>query len=383
MAIIGMNNLIKFKLRKLAFIPLCIALSLLLSSWGNTGHKKINEHAPASLPSQMSFLKASWTITLAEHASDADYRKSWDPSESKKHFLNIDNYLEFNQTGFIPQNYDSLVSSYGYSFVSANGILPWAAVTAYDSLQNCFQRKDFTKAALFAADLGHYIADGHQPLHITRNYNGQYSGNTGVHSRYETHLIDRFDDQIVYPDDNAWYVTDVTAFIFSRIYYSYDRLDTLLKADADAKAATGSTSSDAYYNAFWGESKDFTIRLFKDASLSLACLIYTAWVNAGMPQSTDDIIGNQGNFGEMLFAGYPNPFSDVTTIPVEIRYPKTPIELSIYDVMGVKRVILLNKTLDPGTYNIKWNATEFPRGSYFSVLRSGNYITAKKLILIP
>ena len=153
----------------------------------------------------------------------------------------------------------------------------------------------------------------------------------------------------------------------------------MLQADLDAKNATGSTNSSAYYAAFWAGSKDFTIRLFKDASLSLACLIYTAWGNAGSPQGID----NHQDPGETLQSSYPNPFSSFTTIPVEIKYPGTPVDLSIYDVTGSRRATLLDKVLDPGVYNVKWNAEGFPGGIYLSVLRSGDRISSRKLVLIP
>lgn len=114
-----------------------------------------------------------WVSLLAEHASDADIRKAWDPTEGPKHYIDIDNYPEFLNTGHIPTTLDSVIALHGNDFVYDNGILPWATLTTFDSLQACFEREDWDNAVLFAADLGHYIADGHMPMHITRNYNGQ------------------------------------------------------------------------------------------------------------------------------------------------------------------------------------------------------------------
>ena len=87
------------KIKNILFTLLSIAAIAILSSWGTDGHRKINQHEAASLPHSMQFLKASWAIILAEHASDADARKDWDPSEVPKHYLNIDGYPEFLQTG--------------------------------------------------------------------------------------------------------------------------------------------------------------------------------------------------------------------------------------------------------------------------------------------
>ena len=93
-------------------------------------------------------------IFLRYHASDADYRKSTDYTESPKHYIDIDKYNDFITKGRIPQTLDSVNTIYGSAFVIDNGILPWATKASFDSLRNCMQRHDFDKAQVFAADLG-------------------------------------------------------------------------------------------------------------------------------------------------------------------------------------------------------------------------------------
>ena len=68
-------------------------------------------------------------------------------------------YSEFNSTGRIPQDYDSLVTEYGSDFVLGQGILPWAIITTYDSLKVQFERRDWDAAKQSAADLGHYVGN--------------------------------------------------------------------------------------------------------------------------------------------------------------------------------------------------------------------------------
>jgi hypothetical protein len=220
----------------------------------------------------------SWADQLALHASDADYRKGDDPTEGPKHFIDIDSYPEFVSTGRISQDYDSLVAAHDSSFVINEGILPWAIIAAYDTLEKCFERKDWDKAVLVAADLGHYVADSHQPLHITKNYNPG-----GLHSRYETGMVDRFQSQIIYSGDSVQIIQNIPDFVFSTIYNNYIYVDSVINADIQAKAVNSDTRSDAYYQALWNITGSFTIKLFKSASYKLACLIYTAWVNAGRP----------------------------------------------------------------------------------------------------
>ena len=44
--------------------------------------------------------------------------------------------------------------------------------------------------------LAHYIQDAHQPLHATNNYDGQLTGNNGIHARFETALFERFQSRL-------------------------------------------------------------------------------------------------------------------------------------------------------------------------------------------
>lgn len=268
------EKLKKFYLK--LFIPAIIFIFL---GWGSIGHRIINRNITPSLPSIMSFL--NWTDSLAAHASDADNRKGSDPNEAPKHFIDIDNYPSFVNNGRIIQDYDSIVAVFGNTFVIDQGILPWAIITAYDSVKANFQRNDYHRAMLFAADLGHYVADSHMPLHITKNYNGQLTGQTGVHSRYETNLISTYQNQITYSYDSAVYVDNVEEYVFNFLYGNYNYVDSVLYADSVAKAFAGSYNT-TYYTKLWELSKNYTINLYKNASYRLACLIYTAYLDGNL-----------------------------------------------------------------------------------------------------
>jgi|GEM_PF-333001 len=261
-----------------------LLISIFFVGWGSTGHKLININATLSFPSQMNeFLY--WSDILASHASDADNRKSSDPTEDTKHFIDIDSYPEFISTGSISQNYDSVVALHGSTFVINEGILPWAIITSYDTLKNCFIRRDWNKAALVAADLGHYVADSHQPLHLTKNYNPN-----GLHSRYETQMINTYQNQIQIKGNDAQYISNLSDFVFSYIYQNYKYVDSLIAADAFAKAFAGDTRSTAYYQKLWELTGNFTNSLFNNASYRLASIIYTAWTDAGSPLPSGGVL---------------------------------------------------------------------------------------------
>jgi Secretion system C-terminal sorting domain len=375
----------KIKSRLLfAAITIC---SMLFIGWGNVGHRIINTKTILSVTPAMSFW-GSWSDSLTAHGSDADYRKSSDPDEAPKHYIDIDNYPEFISNGYITQNFDSLVLQHGISFVVDQGILPWALLATFDSLETAFQNNQFHKAMLFAADLGHYLGDMCMPLHLTRNYNGQYTDQTGVHSRFESNMINTYSSQIVYSGDNLIYIDNVSDFVFDLLYNNYPFIDSLLKADSLAKAFAGNTTSTAYYSKMWELSKSFTTGLFKEASHKLTCLIYTAWLNAGSPVSVEDESTMQSPVAFNLYQNYPNPFNPSTTIKYTIPtvtlsgVEGSRVQLKVYDILGNEVATLVNEEKPAGSYEVDFDANRFSSGVYFYKLQSGSFVETKKMILL-
>ncbi len=361
-------------------LPLIAIFSFLFLGWGHVGHHIINYNTILSALPQMEFFD-TWADSLADHASDADERKSWDPDEAPKHFIDIDSYPEFVEGGTIPQDFDSLVAIYGHSFVIDKGILPWTIINTADSLEAAFEINDMHKAMLTAADLGHYIADGHMPLHITKNYNGQYTGQTGVHSRYESNLVGDFQNQIIYDGDSLQYIENLPDFVFNMIYDNYQYVDSVLYADSAAQAFAGNHNSTAYYNKFWDIAGDFTIALFKKASYRLACVIYTEWINAGGSPTgiTHSIPNAAADF--KVFQNYPNPFNPSTNIswysPVEGQQV-----VKIYNAVGSEIATLMDEYKPAGTYSLKFDGKALSSGIYFYRVQSGSYLSVKKMILL-
>jgi len=370
-------------MRKLFITITSLFLCIFFSGWGYKGHKKINQNCAANFPVQMSFLNSDWANIVTLHCSDADNRRVTDPEEIPRHYIDIDNYPEFLEFGRIPQTYDSVVQIHGLTWVLLQGILPWATETTFDSLKNCFQRRDWNRSGLFAADLGHYVGDGHQPLHITRNYNGQYTGQDGIHSRYESKMISKFDAQIVYTADSVQLINDVRNFIFSYIYQNYPLLDSILAADTYARIVAGDVTSETYYQALWSKCSGFTVSLFHHATKSLSDLIYTAWVQAGSPMMYPNSITEPEDLSRTrLLQNFPNPFREVTTIPVEVNHNNTFISLKVYDAFGNLKVSLLNENMGNGYYEIRWDAKDMPDGIYYYVLKADDWTDTRKMVIM-
>ncbi len=376
-----LRNIVKFKrFLRTGTLTVIIISSMLFLGWGYVGHHIISYNTIMSAFPEMEFFN-TWADSLAAHASDADARKSSDPDEAPKHFIDIDNYPEFIANGTITQNFDSLVAEHSYSFVMDQGIVPWAIINTADSIEAAFEQNDMHKAMLLSADLGHYIADSHMPLHITRNYNGQYTGQNGIHSRYESDLIGTFQSQITYDGDSLQYISNVPDFVFNMLYDNYQYVDSVLYADSVAQAYAGNHNSTTYYNKFWEIAKDFTISLFKKASNRIACIIYTEWINSG-GSPTGILNGSLNTVIDFnVYQNYPNPFNPSTTInwysPVEGQQV-----VKVYNAVGSEVVTLMDEYKPAGINTLKFDGTALASGIYFYRIQSGNYSGVKKMILL-
>jgi len=96
-------------------------------------------------------------------------------------------------------------------------------------------------------------------------------------------------------------------------------------------------------------------------------------------------VGNIVPNGFSLSQNNPNPFNLVTrirfSIPV-LQGSSIPVSLNIYDIIGRNIQIITDKNLLPGEYESEFNGAEFSSGIYFYRLTSGNFTSAKKMILL-
>lgn len=372
----------KFISTTLSFIFLFL-LTQDIFGWGSVGHSIINRTSTKHYPQTMIGF-ASWSEFLAQNASNADYRKSTDPTEGNKHYIDVDNYQEFF-TGNFPYSIDTLISRYGWNYVWQQGILPWATKATVDSLTVALQEQNWSKAKLIAADLGHYVADGHQPLHVTRNYDGQYTNQRGIHSRYETQLINRYQYELTVTATNITYVQDVISFVFDYIFETYSYLDDVLKADSIAKSVAGNTTSELYYSTFWNLSKDFTKYLFQKSSVRFAALFYTAWVNAGSPQLPQTLVDELSLIPTRftLYQNYPNPFNYSTQIRYFIpkEYVGRTLNFKVIDTLGREITSITNQITQDGYHQIEFdgNYHKISSGVYIYTITIGDHSESKKM----
>ena len=366
--------------------------------WGSTGHRIINLKAAMQLPAAMASWKAD-SLFFAAHASDPDNRKkSSDTSlfaEYQRHFIDIDWYPNYQS---LPHDIAAVIALYGRSTVHTEGTNPWITVILLDSLTARFRRGDNARAETTMSDLGHYIGDAHQPLHCTENYDGTMTGNDGIHSRYETAMINAYQSSIVVYWDSARYVDSPIDYIFDYIYRSQAYVDSIMAADTYAKNASGWSGSGnpptAYYTYLWTQVSNLTLDEIQRATVDLASLWYTAWVNAQTPaQNVDSIFASSTSGGTITPTGtlrVPDGHDTTLTFTPQPGHHVDSVRVDGNRVDSLRtytfRNVTLNHTISVwfsiNTYTITASA-----GANGSISPSGsaivNYGTSKKFTFLP
>jgi hypothetical protein len=363
---------LKYKL--IILILLCFNLLAQNTEWGWETHRYINEHAVDYLPAEMSFFQDHRQF-LREHSVDPDT----DPLPGFYHYMDIDYYPAFF-SGTLPHNWNDMIATYGLSTVEDNGIVPWVIEWWTDSLSTLMASGQWNNAWQVAAELGHYVADSHQPLHLTMNYNGQLTGNYGIHSRYETSMINPHLSQLPLTTGTGRYWTNVIDSVFLAIEEVYPYVDSIMTAD-DLAYAQDPNYGSTYYNILWQELEHLTTVSIHKSILDLASIWRTAWVNAGSPSPLGIDENNQNPVRFLLAKAYPNPFNPRTNIQFTI--PKSEfLTLKIYNLLGQEVETLVSENLAAGEYKSTWDASDFASGIYYYKIVAGSNIQTHKLILM-
>jgi len=372
-------------------LPL-IALALLASvapahAWGGLGHRTIAGAWVESLPWPLDGLAAdeAWVV---DHVLDPDTRKSTVPGEGVRHYIDIDAYPEYH-AGTLPHDRAVLESWYGAAQVEQWGVVPWAVGEVTDSLTVAMATGRWDRARLWIADLCHYVGDLHQPLHCTLNYDGQLTGNNGIHSRYETRLLDLNAGALILAPGAVTYLADPVDAAFAIAGASQVAAAAVLTADTQARAAAGgSTSSGTYYAELWSRTQTLTLARLDGAALSTASFIYTAWADAGFPPVPNATVDVSVDAPRVLtLTAGPTPARDRVELRFVLPVAASPV-FTLLDVRG-RRVARLEagpQPAGPGRRTWAFGAdgagTPAP-GIYFVRLSAGGRATESRVVVTP
>lgn len=215
-----------------------------------------------------------------------------------------DKSLDVDSLGqFLRHNgYDSTAwqTAFFRESLSTHGILPWHLQKMQRDLTTAFRRRDSKRILRLCADMGHYIGDAHVPLHTTSNYNGQKTGQEGIHGFWESRIPELFaDEQYDYFVGKPRYVDRTTDFFWEMTLTSNTMVDSVLSIERALRLSVPKDRqmcpdmrngvviiapcrdfAAVYQTALQGMVE----RRMRAAIHAVASAWYTAWVDAGQPK---------------------------------------------------------------------------------------------------
>ena len=83
----------------------------------------------------------------------------------------------------------------------------------------------------------------------------------------------------------------------------------------------------------------------------------------------------------VLSQNYPNPFNPTTSIRFSVP-ESAPVSLEVFDALGRRIEVLVDRTMNAGWHSISWNASDFASGMYYYRLVVGSQALSKSMILM-
>lgn len=344
----------------LLLLPLLSAAPL--PEWGFFAHRRINRLAVLTLPPDMMVFFKPNIDWIADHAVDADMRRYATAFEAPRHFIDLDNYgtppfehlprtwgeallthttlwavrtagdttalvtsmpdscrMQYREwfyrhvlpafyRGETTLNLDSLPrflphpdvkSVFFRETLTQHGILPWHLQRVQRQLTEAFRRGDAKRILRHSADLGHYLGDAHVPLHTTSNYNGQKTGQHGIHGFWESRIPELFADaEYDYFVGKPEYIERTDLFFWNVIFQSHSMVDSVLLFEKQLRQDFPSDrqlcpelrngrlmiAPCREFAAAYQQALDRMVeRRMRAAIRAVAGAWYTAWVDAGQP----------------------------------------------------------------------------------------------------
>lgn len=283
-------------------IKIFIILSLLLPSftsitWGFFAHQRINRVAVFSLPPEMIGFYKYHIQYLTEKSVNPDSRRNVDPKEAPLHYIDLDAYGD-NALQKLPHYWFDAVEKYTEDTLQAYGIVPWHVYRVKNWLTRAFKNQDKDQILRLSADLGHYIADANVPLHTTRNYNGQFTNQYGIHGFWESRLPELFAENYQLFVGRVAYLSNPQLQIWDAVTKANQALDSVFRFEKELTDEIGSskkftveqrnnsnvrTYAQEFSKAYHDRLNGMVERQMKTSIKMIADFWYTCWVDGGQP----------------------------------------------------------------------------------------------------
>lgn len=288
-----------------------LCVSLFVFGWGDEGHMAINRAAAARIPASMPDFFRAATERLVYNGPEPDRWRHKEEfavknSQEADHFIDLERIdgigeLPAGRYQFIQKMYEKRARAIAAGDTHADdflpervGFQPYITMEVYDRLKIAFREyrrlkaegKDTTaveqNAVFYAGWLGHYVADGANPMHTTVNYNGWTGPNpNGYTTSKDTHW--KFESAFVKANlanlSFAAQLKDPQAY--NDPFHSY--MKYLWDSNALVEKSYQLEKAGAFSGAGMADGVVFLNARFAAGAQMLVDMWYTAWVESGKP----------------------------------------------------------------------------------------------------
>jgi hypothetical protein len=298
------------KLTGVLLLALSLAQTQSAFAWGNEGHTYVNRVAAQKIPAEMPRFLRRAVVEIAylgpepdrwRNASELQLKNAQEPD----HFIDLErvdwlNPLPATRYEFYRKLYEKRAATIDRpdDYLPEHvGLQPYITLEIFGRLKAAFREyrrlRDLHQPTapvehaivFYAGWLGHYVADGSQPLHTTIQYNGWvgpnpngYTTQHGIHALFET----------------AYVAQNVAAKDFSNLVHAPERLTDpfqqyvayLRESNGQVEAVYALEKAGGFSGKGTPEAFAFTTRRLTAGSQMLLNLWYTAWLDSAVPEPT-------------------------------------------------------------------------------------------------
>lgn len=270
-------------------------------TWGFFAHQRINRLAVFTLPPEMiGFYKQNIRF-ITEKAVNPDMRRYAVKDEAPRHYIDLDVYGD-SAVYKMPRYWKDAVELYSEDTLKAYGIVPYHVYRVSYWLIEAFKNKDADQILRLSADIGHYIADANVPLHTTENYNGQLTGQYGIHGFWESRLPELFASEYDLLTGKAEYVANLQLHVWGAVTRAHEALDSVLLFEKQLTnkypeskkfgyEERGNTTIRTYsydFSSDYHKKLDGMVERRMKASIKMVGdFWYSCWIKAGQPDLSD------------------------------------------------------------------------------------------------
>jgi hypothetical protein len=277
-------------------------------AWGREGHMMINRLAGSALPADVpEFLRSKEALDALEYyGPEPDRWKSpgepeLNAAQSPEHFIDLE-YADV--VGELPRRRYDFVRALAFAQKAHPdlplspekvGLQPYQAVEVWERLKSAMRDYRELKAdhkdvkpseceiVFLAGWLGHYVADGSQPLHTTIQYNGWTGPNpNGYTTEHKIHAL--FESTYVSQNIKASEVAPLIAakpVVLGDVFTDY--MAYLRHTNSLVEQTYQLEKAGAFAGAGTPDGRKFTEERLAAGATELRDMIYSAWVKSGDP----------------------------------------------------------------------------------------------------